>query len=358
LAADKVVAFVGIASHADGPNLAESVAALARQMAGSSSLLPLNSRSNTYGSLDMGLSPDLLPGRVNLDSAGCANLAESWGDLPVTPGRDTRSILEGLDTGDVRGLLMVGADPLRDTPDAAASQTALEAAEYVVSIDMFLNDSNRTADVILPAAGFAEKAGTVTNIEGRVQKLNQIRPAPGQARPDWAIIDDIAAAMGSSLGLVSAETISKEIAGVAPAYQDVTWDLLEWEHRDGVVVPIHEPQVLNHIPVAVAGSTAPRAELTLHVARTMYDDGVRLRHSPSLHILAAGPVAHINPGDAPKLGAQEGHRVRVVTSQGEGEFTVLLDQGTPSGVVYVPFNQAGGAQLGTDAVVRVTVVTE
>ena len=69
------------------------------------------------------------------------------------------------------------------------------------------------------------------------------------------------------------------------------------------------------------------------------------------------PVAHINPGDAPKLGAQDGHLVRVVTSQGEGEFTVVLDQGTPSGVVYVPFNQAGGAQLGTDAVVRVTVVT-
>ena len=358
LSADNVVALVGIASHADGPDLAESVAALVRQKAGSSALLPLNGRSNTYGALDMGLAPDLLPGRVNLDSIGCANLAESWGEIPKTPGRDTRSILEGLDAGDVRGLLLVGADPLRDTPDPSIAAAALDAAEYVVSIDMFLNDSNRNADVIIPAAGFAEKSGTVTNIEGRVQKLNQIRPAPGQSRPDWAIIDDIATRMESPLGLASSEMINKEISVVAPAYEDVTWDLLEWDKQDGVVVPIQGAQAINHIPVAVGGSAAPQAELTLHVARTMYDDGVRLRHSPSLRKLAPGPVAHISPADAPKLGAKDGHQVRVVTSQGEGEFTVVLDDGTPSGVVYVPFNQVGGAQLGTDAVVRVTVVSK
>ena len=152
--------------------------------------------------------------------------------------------------------------------------------------------------------------------------------------------------------------INKEISVVAPAYEDVTWDLLEWDKQDGVVVPIHGAQAINHIPVAVGGSAAPQAELTLHVARTMYDDGVRLRHSPSLRNLAPGPVAHISPADAPKLGAKDGHQVRVVTRQGEGEFTVVLDDGTPSGVVYVPFNQVGGAQLGTDAVVRVTVVSK
>ncbi len=358
LSADGVVALVGIASHADGPDLAESVAALVRQKAGTCTLLPLNSRSNTFGALDMGLAPDLLPGRVGLDSVGCANLAESWGAFPKVPGRDARSILEALDTGDVRGLLLVGADPMRDVPDPSIVVAGFDAAEYVVSIDMFLNDSNRNADVILPAAGFAEKTGTITNIEGRVQKVNQVRPAPGQARPDWAILDDIATSMECPLGLASAETINKEISVVAPAYEDVTWDVLEWEKRDGVVVPIHGAQAINHIPVAIRGSAAPGAELTLHVARTMYDDGVRLRHSPSLHKLAPGAVAHVNPADAPKLGAKDGHQARVVTSQGEGQFTVVLDEGTPKGVVYVPFNQAGGSRLGTDPVVRVTVVSK
>ena len=353
-AADKVVALVGIASHADGPQLAESVAALVRQKAGKAKLMPLNSRANTYGALDMGLAPDLLPGRVGLDSIGCANLAASWGEIPAAIGRDTRQILEALDSGDVRGLVLVGADPINDLPGPSIAVDALEAAEYIISIDLFLNDSNRNADVVLPASGFSEKEGTVTNVEGRVQKVNQIRPAPGQARTDWAILDDIATRMGVSLGLASAETITKEIATVSPAYEDLTWDSLEWDHRDGIVVPIHGAQVINHIPLALQGSKAPKAELTLHVARVMYDNGVRLQHSPSLHKLAPGAVAHLNPGDAPRIGAQDGHTIKVVTNRGEGEFTCVLDEGTPAGVVYVPFNQQGAPSLGADPVVRVS----
>ena len=356
LSAERVVALIGIASHADGADLAESVAAFVRQRAGHVKLLPLNSRSNTFGALDMGLAPDLLPGRVGLDSVGCANLAESWGEIPQTPGLATRQILEGLDTGEIRAVVLVGADPFRDVPDAGLAIEALDAAEYVISLDLFVNDSNRGADVILPVAGFAEKEGTVTNLEGRVQKVNQIRPAPGQARPDWAIVDDIATVMDRPLGLAAAQTINKEIANVAPAYEDVTWDLLEWDRRDGVVVPIHGAQAINHIPVATAGAKAPAAAFTLHVARTMYDDGVRLRHSPSSRPLGPGVVAHINPADAPRIGATEGNPVRVVTSQGEGQFEVVFDPGTPSGTVYVPFNQAGAAALGTGSVVRVTAV--
>ena len=353
-AAENVVALVGIASYADGPQLAESVAALVRQKAAHAKLMPLNSRANTYGALDMGLAPDLLPGRVGLDSIGCANLAASWGDIPTAIGRDTRQILQGLDCGDVRGLVLVGADPINDLPDASIAVDALDAAEYVIAIDLFLNDSNRKADVILPASGFSEKEGTVTNVEGRVQKVNQIRPAPGQARTDWAILDDIATRMGVSLGLASAETISKEIATVSPAYEDLTWDSLEWDHRDGIVVPIHGAQAVNHIPVALQGSRAPKAQLTLHVARVMYDHGVRLQHSPSLRRLGPGAVAHLNPGDAPSIGAQDGHTIKLVTTRGEGEFTCVLDEGTPAGVVYVPFNQQGAPSLGADPVVRVT----
>lgn len=358
LSADKVVALVGMASMADGPQLAESVAALVRQKSGHARILPLNGRANTYGALDMGLAPDLLPGRINIDSIGCANLAESWGEFPQLPGRGTREILTGLDSGEIRALVMVGADPVKDMPDAAVAREALEAAEYVIAIDLFLTDSNRNADVLLPAAGFAEKTGTVTNVEGRVQKVNQIQPAPGQARADWEIIDDIATRMGVPLGLSSAETIAKEIASTAPAYEDVTWDLLEWDERDGVVVPLHGAQGLNHIPVALEGPKAPRAKLTLHVSRTMYDGGVRLAHSPSLAHLAPGAVVYISPADAPSIGAKDGHPVKVVTKHGEGEFSAVIDPHTPKGVVFVPFNQPDAPSLGTDAVVRVTAVSE
>lgn len=357
LAGRKVVALVGMTDLADGPQLAESVAAFARQKASSCRILPLNSRGNTFGALDMGLAPDLAPGRVALDAAASERLASRWGCMPARAGRDARGILEGLISGEIRGLVLVGADPFRDVPDAALVAEALEAAEYVVSIDTFVHDSNREADVIFPAATLSEKEGTVTNVEGRVQRLNQIRRPPGQARSDWVILDDLSTFLGRPMGLSSEEMISKEIAADAPVYSGVTWDLLDWDHRDGVVVPREGPAPLSHIPVALTGPRAPQAEFTLHASWVMYDDGVRLRHSPALRKLAPGPVARINPADAPKLGARDGAAVRLVTRNGEGEFRVMLDEGTPSGVVYVPLNQAGAARLGTDPVVRITVVT-
>jgi NADH-quinone oxidoreductase subunit G len=340
LSVDRVVALVGIASYADGPRLAESAAAMARDLAGSAKILPLNSRSNTYGALDMGLAPDLLPGRVAAEK----------------PGKAIAEIMQASASGEVRGLLMVGADPVRDMPDTRVAIDGLESAEYVISIDLFHNDSNRHADAILPAAGFGEKEGTITNVEGRVQKVNRIRPAPGSSRPDWSVLDDIAASMDLPLAMSSSETIAKEISETLSLYRGVTHDHLEWDARDGVVVPIEGSQPFDHIPVVFDGPKAPGAQLTLHQARTMYDDGVRLRHCHHLHHLAPGPVAHINPSDAPGLGVKDGVRVRVTTSQGEGEFTAILDESTPAGVVYVPVNQKGGAALGTDAVVRVRTV--
>lgn len=352
LDADNVVALVGIACHADGPDLAEAVAAWVRSRPGKSKLLALNSRANTYGALDMGLAPDLLPGRVNLDSDGAGALAEHWGDISGLPGKDTEQILEGLKDGSIRGLLLVGADPVRDFPVPVVAEEALAAAEWVVALDLFVTDSTRHADVILPAETFTEKEGTVTNVEGRVQKVNHIRPGPGQSRPDWAILDDLAHRIGMPLGLVSPETISKEIATVAPAYKGVSWDLLEWDERDGVVVPIEGEAEITHIPVSMSGSGAPGSDFTLHVARTMYDDGVRARHSPSSAGLAPGVVAHINPSDAPRLGATEGESIHLVTKHGEGDFSVVFDEATPVGTIYVPFNQRDGSPLGTDPVVR------
>ncbi len=356
LSADRVVALVGQASFADGPKLAESVAAHVRNKSGSARILPLGRRGNIFGALDMGLAPDLLPGRVADDDGARTTLAESWGEIPTMRGKDTRTMLEGLDSGEVRFLLLVGADPIRDLPDPRQAVLGLESAEYTVSIDLFVNDSNRDADMILPAAGFAEKEGTVTNLEGRVQKVNVIAPAPGQARSDWEILTDLAERAGRPIGLASAESIAKEISEVAPAYVGVTWDLLDWEARDGAVVPMSGTQPLRHIPVALKGDKAPSAPLILHVARTLYDDGVMMRHSPFLHQLASTAVAHLNPEDAKKAGAQEGYAVKVVTKHGEGKFAAVLDAGTPPGVVFVPFNQPGASSLGTEAVVRVTAV--
>jgi NADH-quinone oxidoreductase subunit G len=348
-----VVAIVGKSSLADDNQLAESVAAAVRERAGRARILPIASRANTYGALDMGLSPDLLPGRVGYRSDA---MASTWGALPDNRGLGSSGMVDGLIDETLRALVLVGSDPVGDSQTNGVAE-AMELAEYVVSIDAFLNESNRHADLIFPASVFSEKEGTTTNLEGRVQKVNAITPAPGLSRPDWAILDDLSTRMGRPMGLGSAEVVAKEIAQVAPAYSDVTWDLLEWDQRDGVVVPTGNSGTLAHIPVRLEGPSAPRAEFTLHVSRVMYDGGVRLSHCPSLRPLAPGAVAHLHPDDAKRLGAQDGSELNVVTSKGEGVFITTLDTDTPSGVVFVPQNQTGAARLGADPVVRVTVVT-
>jgi NADH-quinone oxidoreductase subunit G len=347
-----VVALVGRTGYADDPRLAEAVAAFARTLP-DAVILPLARRSNVYGALDMGVAPTLLPGRVSTTSPAAA-LVEAWGELPTGPGRDCAGIIEAAKEGDVTGILLMGADPVRDMPDGASAALALERASFVVAIDQFLTDSSRLADVVLPADGFTEKDGTVTNLEGRVQKVNQIAPGAGQSRPDWSILDDIARRMGVDLGLHSAEAINKEIATVAPAYAGVTWDLLDWDERDGAVVPYGDAtQPLVHVPADSPGAMAA-GDLVLHHARTMYDDGVLMRKGRSLHSLAPGGAVHIHPDDIRRLGLTAGHNATVRTASGSASLPVVVDDTLLHGVVYVPFNQPGVPSLGADAEVEVT----
>ena len=223
LAEGPIVALVGRTGYTEDPRLAEAVAAWVRTLPGAK-LLPLARRSNTYGALDMGLAPSLLPGRVAI---GLFRLGGAWGEIPSTRGRDARGILDGLVAGEIIGLVLAGADPVRDVPDGALARSAIEKARFVVAIDLFLTDSSRLADVVLPAEGFSEKEGTVTNVEGRVQKVARVVPGPGQSRPDWSILDDLASRMGRPIGLDSPEAISKEISTVAAAYEGVTWEVVE-----------------------------------------------------------------------------------------------------------------------------------
>jgi len=350
LADGGVVALVGRSGYTEDPRLAEAVAAYVLSLP-DSKVMPLAHRSNVYGAVDMGVSPNLLPGRATAGQFG-----DSWGELPVAPGRDCGQIIEAVNDGDVVALLLVGSDPVRDMPDGARAALALERCEFVVSFDQFMTDSSRLADVILPVDGFGEKDGTVTNVEGRVQKVNQIVPGAGQSRPDWSILDDLARRMGVDLGFHSAEGINKEIAAVAPAYAGVTWDRLEWDDREGVVVPDGEGhQPLQVEPSDVAGALAA-GDLVLHSARTMYDDGVALRHSPSLAGLAPGGALHIHPDEVRRLGLTLGGQATVRTDHGSATLQVVPDTSLLLGVVYVPFNQPGVPSLGSSALVEVVPV--
>ena len=345
-----VVALLGRTGYGESPDLAEAAAAFVRTLP-AASILPLARRANVFGALDMGLSPTLLPGRAPRGTLAVQMLADRWGEIPTRSGRDCRGILEGLEAGEIEALVLLGADPVRDVPDGDLARRALESAGLVVAIDQFLTDSSRLADVVFPAMGFAEVEGTVTNIESRVLKVNRVTPGPGQSRADWAILADLATRLDVDLGLVSAEQISREIEEFADIYRGVNWERLDWDDRDGIVVGGE----LGYVPVYAACPSAPSrpGEMALHYARTMYDDGVMMRESPSLRPLAPGAAAYLNPSDAQGLGVAPGDRVRIDSDRGALEVGADIDPSLHPGTVYVPFNQPGASPLGAAA--RVTV---
>jgi len=349
-----VVAILGRPGLTEQAELAEAVAGFALGLP-DAKVLPFVRRSNVFGALDMGVAPSLLPGRVAVDDAeAMAQLEAVWGPIPTHEARDTLGILEGLALGDLKALVLLGADPVRDVPDGFLARRGIEGADFVVAVDLFLTDSSELADVVLPAEGFGEKEGTVTNLEGRVQKVNRVVAGPGQSQADWTILDDISRRLGKPLGFASAEAISKEIADVAPAYVGVTWELLEWDEKEGAIVPYGEAiQPLTYRLPAVdrkaleAMSRRPsRGAFALHLARTLYDDGVLMRNSLSLQKLAPGGAVHLHPEDAGRLGVTAGALVEVKTVDASVRLPVILDPSLLSGVVYVPFNQPWTPSLG------------
>ncbi|MEA2022925.1 MAG: NADH-quinone oxidoreductase subunit NuoG [Actinomycetota bacterium] len=341
-----VLALVGRTGLAEDPDLAEAVAAFALDLP-DAKIMPLMRRGNVFGALDMGVAPTLLPGRVAIDDeAGRSALEEHWGPLPQGTGLDTTGILEALASGELGALVLNGADPVRDYPTPSVAVAALDAAEFVVSFEMFMSDSAAYADVILPVVGLGEVEGTATNLEGRIQKVNRIVPSAGMSRPVWSIIDDLATAMGAEFGATSVEAVGAEITRVAPAYAGVSWDRLTWgDDSEGLVLPGPEgTQPLKHTPVD-RGVPVVSGHRVIHTARVLYDDGVMVRNSSGISGLAAAGAAHLHPRDASVLAVTEGDEI-VVTVDGEVRLPVVIDPSLVEGTVYVPFNLASTAGLG------------
>ncbi len=347
-----LVALVGRPGLAEEASLAESVGAFARSLG--ASVLPLVHRSNTFGALDMGVAPDLMPGRLPIDG-DLSGFSEAWGPLPTGPGLDAVGMARAAGRGDIDLLLLCGADPVRDLVGADGA-AMVAGAGFVVALDLFLTDSSRRADVVLPAMGFGEKKGTVTNLEGRVQMVNRLVPGPGQARPDWSILDDLSEQAGRPIDLRSEQAIAEEISRLAPAYQGITWEHLEREAPQGVVAPLKpDDQPFVFVPSPQDQGGELEGGYALHLARTLYDGGVLLQHSASLASLASGPGAFLTPDHAASLGLVEGDPVAVGFGERILSLPVKIDPSLAEGSVYVPFNQPGSPPLPNPGVVTVSV---
>jgi NADH-quinone oxidoreductase subunit G len=273
-------------------------------------VLPVLRRGNVRGALSLGLAP--------------------------RSGMDAASILEASANGKVDCLILLGADPMSDVPDTDLARRGLAGARFVVSIDTTLSSSTQHADVVLPAAAFAEKDGTTTNLEGRVTDVVQQITARGTSRPDWMIAVELAYMLGHDFGVMSLEEVQRLMKKELPAFSAVATSVQV--RRDGVVVSL---------PVASDSGSAPTVaekksyEFRLVVGRKMYDNAVSTATSPSLVNLAPGAAAFVHPLDLERIGTHEGATVRIGNDASTVVLPIQVAGWVTRGTVFVPFNQPG-----------------
>jgi NADH-quinone oxidoreductase subunit G len=279
-------------------------------------------RSGTYGALAAGAHPELLPGWRTLDTAGRRDVEAAWGaELPEGHGSDVGGILEAAAAGEIKALWLVGADVIADVPDNDLGRRALEGASFVVVQDVQNTPALAYADLVLPAAAFVERDGTITDWEGRRQDVRAAVDPPGSARADYAILAETARRLGRPIGCRSRADAAAELDGF----------LSTAPNADALGAP-------------ESGSGAqPGDGLRLLTYRLLYDEGSRASMSPGIRELTQDAFVELNTADAQRLGITHGQTVKVKSANGEIDLPARVSDGLREGVAFVPTNQPGGS---------------
>jgi len=359
---------MGITQHTNGTanahallNLALLTGQLGRPGNGIS---PLRGQNNVQGCGDAGCIPTNLPGYQTYGAATLDKFEAAWGVRPpAQPGLVVTDMVEGCLTGQVRAMYVVGENPLLSEPDLHHARKALGQLDCLVVQDLFLHETAELAHVFLPAAAFAEKEGTFTNSERRVQRVRRILEPPGEARPDWWITAELARRVARRRGLEprgfdwpGPAEIFDEMASLVPFLGGISHARLDRE--GGLQWPCPTPdhpgtRVLHAASfprgrgrfVAVTQGE-PAAELPdpdypflLNTGRLLYHwhGGTITRRVGGLLELAPRLQVAIHPADARRLHLREGDLVRVVSRRGELDGRAHLTDAVRAGEIFVPF---------------------
>jgi NADH-quinone oxidoreductase subunit G len=323
LASGPVVVVLGRANLAESPDVVFAALTALLAAAPDATVLPAFRRGNVVGALQLGLAP-------------------------ATSERDGLDTLRAAADGKLELLVLLGADPISDCPDTDLARRALAGARRVISVDTFINDSSRLADVVLAAAAYGEKSGTTTNLEGRVTRVAAKVTATGTSRPDWMIAAQLGSALGHDLGVGSVDDLTDAIAAEVPAYAEVTRAALD-RHRDGIVA----------VPAGSVGGPVPSGsshegvrnsyDYRLVVSRKLYDRAVGTAMSPSLAPLAPTAAAHVHPLDLERVGVTSGTAVKIVGVHGSVVLPLVADATVQRGTLWSPFNAPTRSDATTDA---------
>ena len=363
-----VIYAMGITQHTTGVDSVKSTANLA-MLCGNMGVAgggvnPLRGQNNVQGACDMGALPNVYSGYQPVAvPENQQKFLEAWGSTgPLTVGITVTEMINLAGEGKIRALYVMAENPMISDPDLNHARECLEKAEFVVVQDIFMTETARLAHVVLPGASFAEKEGTFTNTERRVQRVRKAIEPVGGSRADWEIVCDLAKRMGAQgFDFASAEEVMQEINRVTPSYGGITYERLEelgslqWpcpnvEHAGTPY--LHKGKFTRGKGMFFALPFKQPAELpdeefpyTLTTGRLMFHfhTGTMTRRSRKLASEVPEAYIEIHPDDAKMVGLNGKNRVRVSSRRGHIELLARVTDQIKPGIVFIPFHFAEAA---------------
>ncbi len=352
---------MGVTQHSHGTDNVKSCANLA-MLCGNvgiegGGVNPLRGQNNVQGACDMGALPNVFPAyqQVANDDAR-AKFEKAWDvSLPAKPGLTIMEIMDAAHKGDIKGLYIMGENPMISDPDLTHVEASLKNLDILIVQDIFLTETGQIADVVLPSTCFAEKDGTFSNTERRVQRVRKAVDAPGEAKADWAIISELATKMGYAMQYTSAEEVMNEINTVTPSYAGITYKRIE---ENGLQWPcpntehpgtkyLHKDKFSRGLGLFTAIEYRPSEEVPdkeypffLTTGRVLYHfhTATMTRRSEGLVEKYPESLAEVNPTDAEKLGIKDGDFITVTSRRGSLQVKASVIDTPPEGTIFMNFH--------------------
>jgi formate dehydrogenase major subunit len=352
---------MGITQHTTGVDNVKSLANLAMLTGNlgkeSTGINPLRGQNNVQGACDMGGLPNVYPGyQAVIDQAVRQKFEEAWGaKLPDKIGLTATEMFPAILEGKIKGMVILGENPMVSDPDSLHVEKALKALDFLLVIDIFPTPTSDLAHVVLPGAAFAEKEGTFTNTERRVQLLRKAVEPPGESKQDWQIIQELSSRFGYPMDYASPRAIMEEIAKLTPSYGGITYDRLQ---GDGLQWPcpnaehagtkfLHQGRFtrgkglftpIEYKPPAEMPDEEYPFQLTTGRVHVHYHTGTMTRNSPSLEREISECFLEMHPEDAAEMNVTEGDRVVIASRRGSVPTRVKLTDSAVRKTVFMPFH--------------------
>ena len=375
---------MGITQHISGTDNVKSLANLA-MLCGNMGIKgggvnPLRGQNNVQGACDMGGLPNVFTGYqpvVNEDIRKKLEFAWKVVKLPDQPGLTVTQMLPKAHSGELKALYIIGENPMVSDPDLNHAETSLKHLDFMVVQDIFLTETAKLADVVLPSACFAEKDGTFSNTERKVQRVRKAVNPPGNARDDWWITCEIATRMGYPMVYDNSEAIFKEICEVTPSYAGITYERIQY---DGIHWPCptndHPGTPILHVGKFTRGKglfhaieyVPPNEQVDdeypmyLTTGRVIYHyhTGTMTMKSDDINAVAPECFVEISPQSAKTINVADGQMVKVSSRRGEINAKARVTTALPPGTVFIPFHygQAAANKLTNSALDPVSKIPE